>query len=437
MSDENLNLTPPPCEKSCMAINAWNTQDTYTCEGYSSESACVEDAGETCAWKSKCEQGNCHTPDTLYVYLSTQNPTVLTMQMQPPGPDEGAGPITQYTDCQTATPELCGTYVSDNSISTANGIESFDSNSQQNCQGCTMYQTAQKCGAQFSIPPTAAPGATQQGGYQLVFDASTRPCECEPFIDLETGEKGAQDGSDPNDCCGDGTMWFAGGEGCLDPKSTTKNTMSQVRDACNAKDACTWSQNMKRCVPKACPRRATSKQCQKALRGQNPEKGLKQCAWIGEIGGHGHCIHGNCYDRCNERDCTSVVEDSRVSIHGGCVWVNDVENTDLPPNPSCAAANDLLRNQLQPGTSVNSGGVCMPLECTRRGKFQASDMKYTPPPDGKDVAQYEGALNAWHVELLDGAVALRPGRGKSGKREPTAATAVTGNGDGSGDGWLR
>ena len=57
--------------------------------------------------------------------------------------------------------------------------------------------------------------------------------------------------------------------------------------------------------------------------------------------------------------------------------------------------------------------------------------------DGKDVAQYEGALNAWHVELLDGAVALRPGRGKSGKREPTAATAVTGNGDGSGDGGLR
>ena len=393
---DNLNVTPPSCEKTCMAVNALSAADTSACESYAEKAACTQHF-PTCVWKSACTQGHCYTPSTLYMYPSpsANNTDLLTMSDSPPPVGTDSSSVTQYGQCQTATPSLCATYPSatPDPSSTGGNTMTFGEDSgrnQENCEGCAMYARLQQCGAQLRPPPTGAPGATQPGGYQLVFDKNTRPCECEPYINPETGEiDDTQDGTGVADCCGNGEMWFVGGEACLDPGSSHKSTLAQVEAACNAKAACTWSQNMKRCVAKACPQRATSKQCQKAVRGQDTEKGLKQCAWIGKIGGHGHCIHGNCYDRCNERDCTSVVEDSRVSVHGGCAWVEDAQDAGLPANPSCAAANALAEKQLGV-ESVRSRGVCMPLECTERGKFQPSDLKYTPPADNKPAA--EGTL---------------------------------------------
>ena len=52
----NLNVTPPPCRKACMAVNALNASDSNYCEAFTdapgSDGTNVCPQGARCAWKS-------------------------------------------------------------------------------------------------------------------------------------------------------------------------------------------------------------------------------------------------------------------------------------------------------------------------------------------------------------------------------------------------
>ena len=188
---------------------------------------------------------------------------------------------------------------------------------------------------------------------------------------FDFNHKPTQDDND--DCCGNDTMWFAGGGSCIIPSDPNKNTASQVEDACNQKNTCAWSKTTKTCVHKSCARRTNSHDCQTAFQGSDTSRNIPQCLWIGESGGAGRCIEGNCYNRCNANDCTTPIQDNRHSVHGPCMWVDNVEN-DILESSQCKTAN--LLAQQQDGGGAPQPGVCMPLECTHRGDFQPSKLKF-------------------------------------------------------------
>ena len=334
-----------------------------------------------CAWKKKSQSGHCNAGGAINVFQGPDpQDSALQIMVDASTPVDGFSPEVSYVQCHTATPHVCEDLPS-STAEPAKGppqagqptFDEFDGRNRQNCAGCLQYRKLAMCGMGIAPPPTNSPGKAHT---QQKFDPNRRPCLCSPYMP-PTGDGTGWDGTfdfnhkptqdDNDDCCGNDTMWFAGGGSCIIPSDPNKNTASQVEDACNQKNTCAWSKTTKTCVHKSCARRTNSHDCQTAFQGSDTSRNIPQCLWIGESGGAGRCIEGNCYNRCNANDCTTPIQDNRHSVHGPCMWVDNVEN-DILESSQCKTAN--LLAQQQDGGGAPQPGVCMPLECTHRGDFQ-------------------------------------------------------------------
>ena len=279
----------PSCATRCLSAQPTGPA---VCDQHTTESACAT-AAPSCLWKSPCATGSCVPPPTdtpVYMVVDEQDSTAFRLTTE-----EQSTPLDKttrvYTGCHAATPATCrdapsGTRRPEDDDDASATDPTFGEGTQQNCQGCLMYQKSQTCGTTFQ---------QKDGKLQSVHDPERRPCLCDP--------------DDP--CCGDDEGWLVGADGtCHQP--TEVDAPGGLRERCENKPACVWSSLQHRCMGKACVDRTNSKTCNQGMHGQRTGDSVKDnlyaCAWVGEIGGSGTCIDVDCHNRCNKEDCTKMVD---------------------------------------------------------------------------------------------------------------------------------